>query len=90
MPDSISPKRSRGQHFLVDRDILLFEVQRARVTRHDTVLEVGAGFGNLTRLLSEKAERVIAIEVDDQFRESLEALAADRGLAPETVAAGTR
>lgn len=41
------------------------------VNSSDTVLEIGAGYGNLTGKLAEKAGRVIAIEVDPELAASL-------------------
>ena len=67
----IRPKRDLGQHFLTDKSVLQREVACAQVGRADAVLEIGAGIGNLTELLLQKAGRVIAIEVDRQFETSL-------------------
>lgn len=58
------PKHHRGQNFLTDRNVLNNIVQRAHVGLTDTVVEIGAGTGNLTELLARKAGRVIAIEID--------------------------
>jgi 16S rRNA (adenine1518-N6/adenine1519-N6)-dimethyltransferase len=57
-------KKRFGQHFLSDPSILRRIVQLARITPGDTVLEIGPGRGSLTRELSAKAGRVIAIEID--------------------------
>lgn len=67
----IRPKRDLGQHFLTDKSVLEREVAYAQVGRGDTVLEIGAGIGNLTKLLLQRAGRVFAIEVDRQFEASL-------------------
>ncbi len=53
-----------GQHFLVDRRVLARIVEVADLNPGDVVLEIGAGTGNLTEVLSEYAGRVIAIEKD--------------------------
>jgi len=47
--------------------ILECEIGYARVGAEDTVLEVGAGIGNLTERLATRAGQVIAIECDQQF-----------------------
>lgn len=39
----------------------------ADITKHDTVLEIGPGLGSLTRVLSERAGRVIAVELDKKL-----------------------
>lgn len=61
-----------GQHFLVDEGILHRQVEYAGVGEGDVVLEVGAGTGNLTAFLLEKAGRVIAIEKDPRLVRLLE------------------
>ena len=58
------PKRSLDQYFLVDRAVLERERDLAEISPSDTVLEIGAGTGNLTRLLAERAGKVFAIEKD--------------------------
>lgn len=56
--------RRLGQHFLV-RDSVLGKIAAAACGEHaPTVIEIGPGKGALTRNLLERAERVIAIEVD--------------------------
>lgn len=59
--------RRWGQHFLIDERIARREVEYADVKKDDTVLEIGPGKGVLTRILAEKAKRVIAIEVEKKF-----------------------
>lgn len=53
-----------GQHFLFDPAILRRIAAAAVDGPHETVLEIGAGRGTLTRALAERARRVIAIEMD--------------------------
>ena len=52
------------QHFLVDEQILDKIVEAAHLGDEETVLEIGAGIGNLTILLADRARKVIAIELD--------------------------
>lgn len=59
-----SPKKRLGQNFTVNSYILQRLVSHASLTKDDVVLEVGAGFGFLTPLLSGACEKVIAVEVD--------------------------
>jgi 16S rRNA (adenine1518-N6/adenine1519-N6)-dimethyltransferase len=54
-----------SQNFLIDKRVLAREVDYANVNKKDTVLEIGAGTGNLTSLLAEKAKKVIAVEIDE-------------------------
>ena len=67
-----SPKKRLGQNFIVDGSILQRLLSYASITSKDLVLEVGAGFGFLTRLLAEKCEKVIAVEVDRNLVKVLE------------------
>ncbi len=60
----IFPKKRFGQNFLVDEYLLQLLISYADIEPSDIVLEVGAGFGFLTRMLAEKSNRVIAIERD--------------------------
>ncbi len=62
-----SMKRPLGQHFLFDSAILKKIVDCARITSDDTVVEIGPGLGTLTRLLAERAKKVIAIEIDKKL-----------------------
>lgn len=60
----IKLKKSLGQNFLINTGVLGKIVSAAELASNDTVLEIGPGTGNLTKLLSEKAGRVVAIEKD--------------------------
>jgi 16S rRNA (adenine1518-N6/adenine1519-N6)-dimethyltransferase len=62
---SISPAKRLGQHFLLDRGIMMAMIRSAKVDSQDVVLEVGPGLGEMTMLLASKARRVIAIEIDE-------------------------
>lgn len=64
IPCDFRPRRKLGQHFLVDDSILQRLVSLAEVDKRDVVLEVGAGTGNLTRVLLKSTGRVIAVEKD--------------------------
>ena len=61
------PKKRLGQNFTVNSDILQRLVSYASLTENDVVLEVGAGFGFLTQLLSKECEKVIAVEIDPRL-----------------------
>ena len=61
-----SSKRA-GQHHVIDPSLLERIVGYADVSKKDEVLEIGAGIGNLTRLLAERARKVIAVERDGRF-----------------------
>ena len=70
----IRPKKQRGQNFLTDAALLRRQVACADLTAGDTVLEIGAGIGNLTELLLERAGQVVAVEQDRQFGPGLREL----------------
>jgi 16S rRNA (adenine1518-N6/adenine1519-N6)-dimethyltransferase len=61
------PKKRFGQNFTINSEILNMLVPHASLSKSDVVLEVGAGFGFLTKLLSRKCKKVIAVEVDSQL-----------------------
>jgi 16S rRNA (adenine1518-N6/adenine1519-N6)-dimethyltransferase len=60
-------KKSMGQNFLFDTRILGAIADDAEVADTDTVLEVGPGPGTLTRILSERAKKVVAVELDQEL-----------------------
>jgi 16S rRNA (adenine1518-N6/adenine1519-N6)-dimethyltransferase len=61
----------RDQHFLIDKRVLDRIVEYGKLNSSDTVLEIGAGYGNLTGELAGKAGKVIAIEADPELAASL-------------------
>lgn len=58
------PKKSLGQHWLTDRDVLSGIADCAQIGSDDTVLEIGPGLGTLTSELLRRANKVIAVEFD--------------------------
>ncbi len=68
---NIRLKKSLGQNFLVDKNIICKEVGFAQIKPDDVVLEIGSGVGFLTRELLKYARKVIAIEMDKQLAEIL-------------------
>lgn len=60
-------KKSLGQHFLIDDNVIGHILKLADIQPTDTVLEVGPGIGTLTVALVEQAQHVVAIEYDDQL-----------------------
>ena len=55
------------QHFLIDTRILDRIVEAADIKPDETILEIGAGIGNLTERIMDKAAKVIAIERDPEL-----------------------
>ena len=63
----IRPKKSLGQNFLTDRNIVKKIVKTADINKNDAVLEIGPGTGVLTRELAFVAKKVVAIEKDERL-----------------------
>lgn len=60
-------KKSLGQNFLTNTEIIKDIVKNAHLTNKDTIIEIGPGEGILTQSLAEKSKKVIAIEIDDRL-----------------------
>lgn len=71
--DYSQPKKSLGQHFLIDKNILSWILKAAALTKKDIVLEIGAGRGILTQALADTGcQKVVALEIDDTLIECLQ------------------
>ena len=68
----ISLKKSLGQNFLVDPNILRNIVGAAKLDKTKGALEIGPGIGALTQYLAEAAGRVVAVEIDRRLLPVLE------------------
>ena len=60
-------KKSFGQNFLTDTNILQKIVDTAEVDKKVNVIEIGPGIGALTEFLAENAAEVMAFEIDDRL-----------------------
>lgn len=60
-------KKSFGQNFLTDTNILQKIVDTAEIDENVNVIEIGPGIGALTEFLAEKAAEVMAFEIDDRL-----------------------
>lgn len=60
-------KKSLGQNFLIDSNILSRIVGAAELTRDKAALEIGPGIGALTQRLAEAAGKVTAVEIDQRL-----------------------
>ena len=63
----IKPRKSLGQNFLIQEQVARKIVASCNLSCKDIVIEIGAGCGALTSLLSEIAGNVIAIELDKKL-----------------------
>ena len=70
---ALQNKKSLGQHWLKDPDVLADIADVAELTDDDTVLEIGPGLGTLTSRLLARAGRVVAVEFDKDLARKLPA-----------------
>jgi 16S rRNA (adenine1518-N6/adenine1519-N6)-dimethyltransferase len=63
----IKANKNLGQNFLIDDNALQDIVGGAEIDNEDLVIEIGPGLGSLTKLLLEKAKKVICIELDKKM-----------------------
>jgi 23S rRNA (adenine-N6)-dimethyltransferase len=60
-----------SQNFLVDQDLVSKLVDRAIFKPEDTILDIGAGKGIITKELVKYTNNVIGIEIDERFKAEL-------------------
>ncbi|HZG55850.1 16S rRNA (adenine(1518)-N(6)/adenine(1519)-N(6))-dimethyltransferase RsmA [Paenibacillus sp.] len=65
-------KKSLGQNFLIDGNILRNIADAAELSSTKGALEIGPGAGALTEKLAERSGRVVAIEIDQRLLPMLE------------------
>ena len=58
-------KHSLGQNFIEDEALLEQLAELSLVTPEDSVLEIGPGFGALTKPLAARCKRIVSLEIDD-------------------------
>ena len=63
----IHTKKSFGQNFLTDLNVLKNIVEAADITDNDNVVEIGPGIGALTEQLAQAAGEVLALEIDQDL-----------------------
>ena len=61
---SFHQKHSLGQNFIEDEALLEQLAELSLVTSEDYVLEIGPGFGALTKSLAARAKQVVSLEID--------------------------
>lgn len=64
---NIKANKSLGQNFLIDDGVIESIVNGAEVEKDDIVIEIGPGLGSMTKVLLERARRVICIELDPKM-----------------------
>ena len=63
----ITPNKLLGQNFMVEPTFYHKLANYAELTSSDVVLDVGAGFGFLSKFLADKCRKVVAVEKDHQI-----------------------
>lgn len=60
----LAPRKSLGQNFVVDPNIINRIVRLAQITEGECILEIGPGLGSLTIALEQTGAQVLALEID--------------------------
>lgn len=60
-------KKSLGQNFLVDVNVINSVLDKVGITDNTGVIEVGPGIGSLTEQLAKRAKKVVAFEIDQRL-----------------------
>lgn len=68
----LTVKKSLGQNFLIDPNILRKIVGKAELTKESAAIEIGPGIGALTEHLARAAGKVLAFEIDQRLLPVLE------------------
>ena len=70
---SVKPKKSLGQNFLLDKNIIDKIICASKISSSDEVLEIGPGTGNLTKfIVSQNPKKIYVIEKDENLISALE------------------
>ena len=68
MKSLLKAKKSLGQNFLIDKNIINKIINVVDINENNTVIEIGAGYGNLTKYIIErKPKKFFAIEKDKKL-----------------------
>lgn len=59
-------KKRLGQNFLIDGEVISDIINYANISPDDTIIEIGPGVGFVTEQLVKHAQKVIAIELDEE------------------------
>lgn len=70
--NGFQPNENLGQHILIDEAVINTVVNQ--IDRGASVIEIGAGPGNFTEKIAEKATRVVAVEIDQRYKPFLDAI----------------
>ena len=76
----IRPRRSLGQHFVIDPNTVQRIVRLAKPEAGERIVEIGAGCGALTVALADAGVAVLAIEIDGRLVDALTEVCAERSV----------
>ena len=63
-----NPKKSLGQNFLIDKNIINKIIKIGNIDNDKVVMEIGPGYGNLTEAINEMSpKKIFAIEKDKKL-----------------------
>ncbi|MBM3700389.1 MAG: ribosomal RNA small subunit methyltransferase A [Actinobacteria bacterium] len=65
-------KKTLGQNFIIDTNILKKIVRLSGIGKGETILEIGSGIGSLTEILLGSAEKVVCVELDSRLSDVFE------------------
>lgn len=68
---NIRASKSLGQNFLINQSVIDSIIESSNICKTDLVIEIGPGLGTLTKYLTERACKVICIELDSRMIEIL-------------------
>lgn len=71
-------KKSLGQNFLIDKNIVQKISDSIAATKDDLIIEIGPGMGALTKILKNKGANLICYEIDEDLKLYLNSLENDR------------
>tara|TARA_A100001015_G_scaffold178836_1_gene198795 strand:- start:727 stop:1512 length:786 start_codon:yes stop_codon:yes gene_type:complete len=70
---SVKPKKSLGQNFLLDKNIINKIINASKISSNDEVFEIGPGTGSLTKyIISQNPKKIYVIEKDENLVSFLE------------------
>ena len=78
MNKSFDFKKSLGQNFLKDENIIRKIINQVNVNKDDLVIEIGPGAGSLTKYLKDLDSRVFCFEIDTRLKDELEKYKSDK------------
>ena len=61
-------KKSLGQNFLIDKNIINKIIEIGNINKNKSVMEIGAGYGNLTKaIVCMEPKKILAVEKDKKL-----------------------